>query len=396
MSIITPKVKGFICITAHPDGCAANVDQQIALAKQTPLGEGPKKILIIGASTGYGLATRIAMAFGAKAQTLGVCFERPASEKRTASAGWYNTAALEKRAKESGLYAKTINGDAYSHAIKQEVCTRIREDLGQIDCLIYSLASPRRTDPDNGNVYQSVLKTVGQAFHEKTVDPIRAQLKTVDIEPASDEEIAQTVAVMGGDDWSRWVELLLSENLLADGFQTLHYSYIGPQLTYPIYKDGTIGHAKADVEQHAATLQEKLAVIDGSACVSVNKAVVTQASAAIPVVPLYLSVLFKIMKEKNIHEDCIEQMIRLLKDYLYTDQPKPRDDKNRIRLDDLELRDDVQVAVRQMWDRLTQDNLISETDITGYQQSFYQLFGFKCPSVDYEKDVDPQVDAMTD
>ena len=353
--IVTPKVRGFICTAAHPEGCKAAVDAQIDYVKQQgELPAGPKKVLVIGCSTGYGLATRIVQAFAAGAATLGVCFEKAASGKRTASAGWYNTSAFEQAAADAGLYARTLNGDAFSDAMKAQVIAQIKQDLGQVDAVIYSLASPRRTDPDSGEVYQSVLKTVGQAWSNKTVDVMRGELKDVTIDAASAEEIEQTIAVMGGSDLERWIEQLLAAEVLAAGVK----------------------------------VQQQLTAIGGSAQVAVNKAVVTQASAAIPVVPLYLSVLRKVLAEKDLQEGCIEQMYRLARDFIYTASPKAADAQGRLRVDDWELRADVQEQVAQIWGQLTTDNLEALTDLAGYQEAFFRLFGFKWPGVDYAADVD--------
>jgi enoyl-[acyl-carrier protein] reductase/trans-2-enoyl-CoA reductase (NAD+) len=391
--IIEPKVRGFICTTAHPVGCAQHVAEQIDyVAKQSPI-HGPKKVLIIGASTGYGLASRIVAAFGAKAQTIGVFFEKEASGKRTASAGWYNTAAFEKAAQKAGLYAKSINGDAFSDAIKQQTIELIQQDWGgEVDLVIYSLASPRRQDPKTGEIYQSVLKPIGQAFHNKTVDVMTGKVTEINIEPASAEEIRHTEKVMGGEDWQLWIDALLKEELLAKNAMTLAYSYLGPELTYPVYRHGTIGKAKEDLEKTAKALTQKLqAYGDGKAFIAVNKALVTQASAAIPVVPLYISLLYKVMKEKNLHEGCIEQMSRLFLDRLYTQQDSLVDDEGRIRLDDWEMRADVQAEVAKLWAAINTENLEKISDIKGYRQEFYRLFGFGLAGVDYHAEVDPNV-----
>lgn len=384
--VIKPKVmRGFICTAAHPDGCAAAVKSQIDYVKQhDALKDGPRKILVLGCSTGYGLASRIVTTFSAGAETLGVCFEKPATGKRTASAGWYNTVAFEEEAKKAGIYAKTINGDAFSDTVKQQVIDTIKQDLGQVDAIIYSLAAPRRTDPDSGEVYNSVLKTVGDSFINNTVDPIRGVLKEVTIEPASTKEIEDTIAVMGGADLERWVDMLLQADVLAKGIKVYAYSYIGPSLTYPIYRDGTIGKAKADVQQTCDRLRSKLKAIEGDARVAVNKAVVTQASAAIPVVPLYLAVVMQVMKRKDLHEGCIEQMYRLAKDHIYAAQSLGTDAAGMIRIDGLELREDVQQEVSKIWKALTEENLERLTDLVGYRRDFFQLFGFEWPGIDYD------------
>lgn len=389
---IKPKVRGFICASAHPTGCHQMVANMVSKAQHSGTFDGPKRVLVIGASTGYGLSSRIAAAFGAQASTIGVFYERPPTEKRTASAGWYNTAAFETMAHQSGLYAKSINGDAFSHDLKRQVVELIQQDWGgQVDLLIYSLASPRRVDPDSGEVYQSCLKSVDQPYRSKSVDPIRGVFKEVEIEPASDDDIEQTIAVMGGDDWSLWIKALSDAKVLAPGFQTLAYSYIGPKLTYPIYYNGSIGRAKADMLAKVDDIRSMLAPVNGNAWVSVNKAVVTQASAAIPVVPLYISVLFEKMKDKGLHEDCIEQMIRLFKDRLYSGNPIEVDDSGRIRIDDWEMQEDIQAEVASCWEELDAENLNEKVDLTLFQKAFYQLFGFEIEGVDYSIDTDPMV-----
>ena len=316
--IIAPKIRGFICTTAHPEGCAQHVAQQIAVVKGRGLvANGPKKVLVIGSSTGYGLSSRIAAAFGSQAATLGVFFERPGEADRCATAGWYNTAAFEHEAKAAGLYARSINGDAYSAAIKAETIAAIQADLGQVDCVIYSLASPRRTHPTTGEVFKSVLKPIGEVYTNKNLNTGTGVVNEVSIEPAEGDDIAQTVAVMGGEDWELWIDELQAAGVLAEGVQTVSYSYIGPEVTWPIYKNGTIGRAKEDLERVQKILDAKLAGIKGKAWVSVNKALVTQASSAIPVVPLYISLLYKVMKAEGTHEDCMEQMDRLFRERLY-------------------------------------------------------------------------------
>lgn len=390
--IIKPKVRGFICTTAHPQGCAEHVQEQINYVKQQPAIDGAKKVLVIGSSTGYGLASRITAAFGSKAATLGVFFERPASGQRTATAGWYNTAAFEQAARAEGLYAESVNGDAFSNEIKQQVIEKIRQDLGKVDLVVYSLASPRRTHPVSGETFSSVLKPIGKAYTNKTVDIHSGEVSSISIDPATDEEIAATVAVMGGEDWNMWIDALLDAEVLEEGAKTIAYSYIGPEVTYPVYREGTIGRAKDDLEQTShklnAKLQEK---VGGNAFVSVNKALVTQSSAAIPVVPLYISLLFKVMKQKGLHEDCIEQIVRLFRDRLYTGSTVPVDEEGRIRIDDLEMREDVQQEVDQLWKQVTTDNLQQISDIAGYREEFFKLFGFGFASVDYEADTDPNV-----
>jgi len=389
--IIQPKIRGFICTTAHPEGCERVVEQQIQYVKAKGQYQGPKNVLVIGASTGYGLASRIAATFGAGANTIGVFFEKEADEKRTASPGWYNTAAFEKFAHLDGFYAKSINGDAFSNEIKERTADLIRKDLGKIDLIIYSLASPRRTHPVTGQVYASALKPIGHSFTGKSIDAFRGEVKDVTIEPANDEEIANTVAVMGGEDWEMWIDYLARENLLADGVITVAYSYIGPKLTHAVYKDGTIGKAKEHLKTTADKLDKKLKPLHGQALVSVDKAVVTQASAAIPVVPLYISILFKIMKENGTHEGCIEQIYRLFNDHLYSSHAPARDAEGYVRIDDLEMRKEVQDAVMEIWPTVTSDNLTEKTDVQGYRDEFYRLFGFNVDGVNYDAEVNPVV-----
>lgn len=386
--IIEPKIRGFICTTAHPDGCAAHVQEQIDYVQSQPSIEGPKKVLVIGASTGFGLASRISASFGAGADTIGVFFERPASGKRTASAGWYNTVKFEQEARKAGRFAGSINGDAFSDEIKQETIDMIRAEVGQVDLVIYSLASPRRKDPKSETVYSSVIKPIGGSYTNKTVNVQSGEVSDITVEPANEEEIEQTVAVMGGEDWALWMDALEQAGVLADGVKTVAYSYIGPEITHDIYREGTIGRAKADLEKTAHALNEKLAAKGGEARISVNKALVTQSSAAIPVVPLYISMLYKVMKEKGIHEGCVEQMYRLFAGRLYTGGAIPLDEAGRIRIDDLEMRDDVQQAVDSLWGQVTTDNLEQTTDIDGYRSEFLKLFGFGVNGVDYEADTE--------
>lgn len=390
--IIQPKIRGFICTTAHPNGCAKAVLEQINYVKAQGKLNGPKNVLVIGASTGYGLASRIVATFGADAKTIGVFYEKEADEKRTASAGWYNSAAFERYALEQGYYAKSINGDAFSNEIKKQTAELIRKDLGKIDLIIYSLASPRRIHPDTGEVFNSALKPIGESFSGKTIDAFKGEVKDVTIEPATEQEIKNTIAVMGGDDWELWISYLNKEGLLASGVKTVAYSYLGPVLTHSIYKNGTIGKAKEHLKATADKLNDTLKSVNGEAMVSVDKAVVTQASAAIPVVPLYIALLFKIMKAKGTHEGCIEQIYRLFKDYLYASKPLSRDEEGYIRLDDLELEPSVQQAITSAWSTITTDNLSTETDVEGYRNDFYRLFGFNIDGVDYEQDVNPVVE----
>ena len=394
--IIAPKIRGFICTTAHPEGCAKHVADQIAVVKSRgPIANGPKKVLVIGSSTGYGLSSRIAAAFGSNAATIGVFFEKPAEADRCGTAGWYNSAAFEKEAQAAGLYAKSFNGDAFSDAMKATVIDAIKADLGQVDCVIYSLASPRRTHPKTGEVFKSVLKPIGStAFTNKNLNTSNGVVNEVTIEPANEDEIAQTVAVMGGEDWEMWADALLAAGVLANGVQTVAYSYIGPECTWAIYKNGTIGKAKEDLERVQRVLDTKLASIGGKAWVSVNKALVTQASSAIPVVPLYISLLYKVMKAEGTHEDTIEQMDRLFRDRLYSGNPQP-DEAGRIRVDDWEMKPAVQELVGQRWLDVNTENFPQLGDFEGYQSSFLRLFGFGLEGINYEADTDPNVSVPT-
>ena len=392
--IIKPNVRGYICSTAHPRGCAANVRSQIDYVKSKgPLAGAPRRVLVIGASTGYGLATRITAAFGGNAATLGVFFERPADEARTASAGWYNSAAFEDAAHAAGLYARSINGDAFSDPIKQQVIDLIKADLGHIDAVIYSLASPRRTHPKTGQVFKSVLKPIDAPYSAKTVDTDKGVVSDITIQPATDQEIQDTVAVMGGEDWEMWIDALAAAGLLARDAVTVSYSYIGPKLTWSVYRNGTIGRAKEDLEAAAARITRKFESAGVRGYVSINKALVTQASSAIPVVPLYISLLYRVMKEKGLHEGCIEQIQRLFAQQLYNGASPQLDDRCRIRMDDLEMRADVQEAVDKTWPAVTTESLSALTDIAGYRQEFYRLFGFGIEGIDYEADTDPMVRA---
>ena len=386
--IIEPRMRGFICTTAHPDGAAENVKQQIDYVKSKGKIEGPKRVLVIGASTGFGLASRITSAFGSDASTIGVFFEKPPMEGKTASAGWYNTAAFEKQAANSGLYAKSINGDAFSDEIKEQTLALIKKDLGQVDLIIYSLASPVRTHPKTGVTHRSVLKPIGEKFTNNTVDFHTGKVSEVSIEPCSGDDIENTIIVMGGEDWKMWMDALKKENLLAEGATTVAYSYIGSSLTEAVYRNGTIGKAKDDLETTAFTITAALADIGGKAYVSVNKALVTQASSAIPVIPLYISLLYKTMKAKGIHEGCIEQIQRLFQDRLFSGKDIPVDEKGRIRIDDWEMRDDVQSEVEDLWNKVTTENLSQLGDLDGYKKEFYQLFGFDVEGVDYAKEAD--------
>jgi enoyl-[acyl-carrier protein] reductase/trans-2-enoyl-CoA reductase (NAD+) len=387
--IVAPKIRGFICTTAHPTGCAKHIADQIAVVKSRgPIANGPKKVLVVGSSTGYGLSSRIAAAFGSGAATIGVFFEKPGEAERCGTAGWYNSAAFETEAKAAGLYARSFNGDAFSDAMKTTVIEAIKADLGQVDCVIYSLASPRRTHPKTAEVFKSVLKPIGSAsYTNKNLNTGNGVVNEVTIEPANDDEIAQTVAVMGGEDWEMWIDALQSAGVLAEGVQTVAYSYIGPEVTWPIYKNGTIGRAKEDLERVQRVLDGKLAPLKGKAWVSVNKALVTQASSAIPVVPLYISLLYKAMKAEGTHEDCIEQMDRLFRERLYNGNPQP-DEAGRIRVDDWEMKPALQELLGKRWAEVNTENLAQLGDFEGYQTSFLRLFGFGLEGVDYNAEVD--------
>ncbi|OHX67879.1 enoyl-ACP reductase FabV [Flammeovirga pacifica] len=389
--IIEPRTRGFICLTAHPTGCEQNVINQIEYVKSKGTIDGAKKVLVIGASTGFGLASRITSAFGCGASTIGVFLEKGPSAGRPASPGYYNSAAFEKHAAEAGLYAKSINGDAFSKEIKQQTIDMIKEDLGQVDLIIYSLASPVRTNPNTGKRHKSVLKPIGDVFSNKTVDFHTGNVTEVTIQPANEDDIANTVEVMGGDDWEMWIDEMKAAGVLAEGAQTYAYSYIGPKLTEPVYRKGTIGAAKDHLEATAFKIQDKLADINGKAVVSVNKALVTQASSAIPVIPLYISLLYKIMKAEGIHEGCIEQIQRLYADRIYGSDMK-LDDKGRIRIDDWEMREDVQAKVDELWAIATTENLSDIGDLKGYSDDFFNLFGFKVDGVDYAADVNEVVE----
>ncbi len=389
--IIKPRVRGFMCVTTHPKGCEANVSQQIDYVKaQGPISGGPKRVLVIGASTGYGLASRITAAFGAGAATLGIFFEKEGVEKKPGTAGWYNSAAFHKFAEADGLYAKSINGDAFSDEIKEKTIAEIKADLGQIDLVVYSLASPRRQHPKTGVVYNSTLKPIGKDVTQRGVNTDKEIIDNFTLTAASDEDISNTVAVMGGEDWQMWIDALDDAGVLADGAKTTAYTYLGDRLTWDIYWHGTIGAAKKDLDKRVINIRERLAAKGGDARVSVLKAVVTQASSAIPVMPLYLALLFKVMKADGSHEGCIEQVYGLFKNSLYGSAPT-RDDEGRLRADGLEMRPEVQEAVEKMWDVVSTENLHDVTDFAGYKREFLRLFGFEIDGVDYEADVDPVV-----
>jgi enoyl-[acyl-carrier protein] reductase / trans-2-enoyl-CoA reductase (NAD+) len=392
--VIKPRVRGFVCVTAHPTGCAAHIQEQIDYVKrQGPIQGGPKNVLVIGASTGYGLASRIAAAFGSGAKTLGIFFERPSEEDRPATAGWYNSIAFTNAARAAGLYAANLNGDAFSDDLKRQAIEIIRRDMGPIDLVVYSLASPRRTHPKTGAVHKSVLKPIGQSYTNKTVDTDKGEVSEVTIEPASQAEIDDTIAVMGGEDWEMWMQALEDANLIAPGATSVAYSYIGPDVTWPVYKNGTIGMAKNDLERAGRRIDAMLKTHGyGRAFVSVNKALVTQASSAIPVVPLYISILYRVMKEKGLHEGCIEQIYRLFKTQMYHGSALTFDEGGRVRIDDWEMSPEVQAAIAPLWQQVSTENLEQITDMAGYRTEFLKLFGFGLPGVNYEADVEPHIE----
>lgn len=387
--IIQPKVRNNLCMNAHPDGCAAEVSKQIEYIKEKGAFPGPKNALVIGSSTGYGLASRIALAFGAGASTLGVFFEKESTEKRPGTPGFYNNRAFEEAAVAEGLKAESINGDAFSHEIKSQVVELLKKEFGKVDCIIYSLASPVRVDPDTGEMYRSVLKPLKGSYTAKAVNAMTGEVSQTTIEPAAPEEAAATVKVMGGEDWKLWIKALREADLLAEGVTTVAYSYIGPKITYPVYREGTIGKAKEDLEATASDLQKELSPLDGSAYVSVNKALVTRASAVIPVVPLYMALLYRVMKEKGVHEGCIEQIYRLFSERLRPGTPVETDANGLIRIDDLEMREDVQAAVMELWNQVDSGNLSDLGDMEGYKSDFLRLHGFDVPGIDYDADVSP-------
>jgi len=391
--ILRPKVRGFVCVTAHPVGCAAYVQEQIDYVRgQKRVTTGSKRALVIGASTGYGLASRVAAAFGSGAATFGVFYDRPSEEGRPATPGWYNTIAFDRAARAAGLYAHSLNGDAFSDTIKQQAIEAIRSDLGKIDLVVYSVAAPRRVHPRTGAVHKSVLKPIGRPYTNKTVDTDLGVISEITIPPASDEEITDTVAVMGGEDWELWMKALDEAGLLAPGATAISYSYHGPEVTWPIYRNGTIGVAKNDLEHAARRIDARLKANGrGRAFISINKALVTQASSAIPVVPLYISILYKLMKAKGTHEGCIEQIHRLFATQIYNGATLALDDAGRVRLDDREMQPDVQHRVKEVWPQVSTENLSQLTDIDGYRAEFLKLFGFGVTGVDYEAEVDPHV-----
>ncbi|MDC7241312.1 MAG: trans-2-enoyl-CoA reductase family protein [Spirochaetales bacterium] len=385
---IEPKIMRGVCLTSHPEGCEKEVLNQIDYVKAQGPVEMPKRVLVVGCSTGFGLASRITASFAGGAETLGISFEKGPSAKRPASPGWYNNRAFDKAAAAAGIKSHTIDGDAFSDGVKDEAAAWIKENWGQVDLIVYSLASPVRVDPDTGETYRSVLKPIGKPFTAQSVDFMTGSISDVTIEPAAQEEIAPTVKVMGGEDWARWISRYKEAGILAEGVRTVSYSYIGPEVTYPVYREGTIGQAKEDLENSASTLNEMLKDLSGQAFVSVNKALVTRASSVIPVVPLYMALLFRIMKEKGIHEGCIEQMYRLFSDRLVPGKDVPVDEKGRIRIDDWEMREDVQSAVSELWDKVTTENLSDLSDIEGFREDFLKLHGFNVDGVDYDKEVD--------
>lgn len=394
--IIKPRVRGFMCITTHPVGCEANVKGQIDYINNQPSIDGlsdnsTKRVLVIGSSTGYGLAARITAAFGGGALTLGIFFEKEGTEKKPGTAGWYNSAAFHKFAEQDGLYAKSINGDAFSDEIKQKTIDTIKEDLGQVDLVIYSLASPRRQHPKTGEVFNSTLKPIGKDVTLRGINTDKEEIQEFSLEAANEEEIANTIAVMGGEDWQMWMNALAEAGVLADGAKTTAFTYVGEKVTWDLYWDGTIGQAKKDLDKKVLDIRDQLAATGGDARVAVLKAVVTQASSAIPIMPLYLSLLFKAMKEDGSHEGCIEQLYRLYSECIYSDTPR-LDDEGRLRVDELELRPEIQDKVAEAWAQITTDNLAELTDFSGYQKEFLRLFGFEIDGVDYEADVNPVVE----
>lgn len=393
--IIKPKIRGFICTTTHPLGCEANVLEQINTTKaKGKIANGPKKVLVVGSSSGYGLSSRIAAAFGSDAATIGVFFEKPGTETKPGTAGWYNSAAFDKFAKAEGLYSKSINCDAFSHEAKAKVIELIKADLGQIDMVVYSLASPVRKLPDSGEVIRSALKPIGESYRSTAVDTNKDTIIEASVEPATEQEIQDTVTVMGGQDWELWLDALDKAGVLADGCKTVAYSYIGTELTWPIYWHGALGKAKMDLDRAAGELNQRLAAKGGSANVAVLKSVITQASSAIPVMPLYIAMVFKKMREEGLHEGCMEQIYRMFSERLYkADGSKPEvDDANRLRLDDWELREDIQQHCRDLWPQITTENLSELTDYREYKAEFLKLFGFGIEGIDYDADVNPAVE----
>lgn len=388
--IIKPRVRGFMCITTHPTGCEANVKNQIDYIKRQGSIDAPKRVLVIGSSTGYGLAARITAAFGGGASTLGIFFEKPGTERKPGTAGWYNSAAFHQFAEQEGLYAKSINGDAFSTEVKEKAIATIKQDLGQVDLVIYSLAAPRRQHPVSGEVFNSTLKPVGKSVTMRGINTDKEEIQEFSLDAASDQEISDTVAVMGGEDWQMWMDALEQAGVLADGAKTTAFTYIGEKITWDLYWDGTIGQAKKDLDSKVLSIREQLASSGGDARVSVLKAVVTQASSAIPIMPLYLAMLFKEMKANGTHEGCIEQLYRLFTECLYGTNPRT-DEVGRLRVDELEMQPEVQASVAQAWANISTENLAELTDFTGYKKEFLNLFGFEIDGVDYDADVNPEV-----
>ena len=387
--VIKPMIRNNICMNAHPEGAKALVKEQIEYVQRQDSFEGPKRVLLIGGSTGYGLATRIAATYGSGAGTLNIAYESPAKGKRTGTIGWYNSHAFESYAKADGYVAESLFGDAFSHELKEKSVERIRELFGTVDLVVYSLASGVRVDPDTGERYTSVLKPIGKPYVAKSIDAKEGAIRDVRVEPAGDEEIERTVKVMGGEDWQLWIERLIEAGVLADGAMTVAYSYIGPDITRPLYRDGTIGKAKEHLEATAQQLAGRLSSIGGDAFVSINKAIVTRASAVIPVVSLYLSILYRVMKEKGLHEDAIQQMYRLLRERLYGSGDVPVDEARRIRVDDWEMREDVQAEVSRIWEAVSDENVEEIADVEGLRRDFLQIHGFGFDNVDYDEDVEP-------
>ena len=389
--IIEPKIRNNICVNAHPVGCAAQVRTQINYVKTRDKIQSPRKVVVIGASNGYGLAARIVSTFGSAAATIGVAYERPSAASRLGTSGWYNMVSFKKEAEREGCQAWNVNGDAFSEEVKAEVSQYIRENLGAVGFLIYSIAAPRRMDPDTGQLYSSVVKPIGRKFTSKTVNFLTGEVSETTAEPATEEEIAHTVKVMGGEDWKLWIDMLQQDELLAENFLTIAFSYIGADFTRAIYREGSIGKAKQDLEENAKQISKLLEPIGGRATISVNKALVTRASAVIPAVPLYISLLYKVMKKKKLHEGCIQQMYRLYHDFLFADSSPETDDRGRIRLDDWEMREDVQKEVAELWEKVTSENLEQLADIDGFRQEFLRHHGFGMPGVDYSQDVAPDI-----
>ena len=390
--IIRPRVRGFVCTTTHPVGCARNVESQIEQARRRPIARAPSFVLVLGSSASYGLASRIALAFGGGAATFGVFYDRPPSARRPGTAGWYNTAAFEAAAARAGLVSACYNGDAFSHDAKEAVVAALKRDFPPVDCVVNSLAAPRRVHPDTGERFASVLRPIGASYRTKTLDTAKGEVAEIELSPATAEEVEATVAVMGGEDWRLWMRALGDGGVLAPGCRTFAYSYIGPELTWPIYRDGSIGRAKADLHRTARELNRELAETGGGAHIAVLKAIVTQASAAIPVVPLYISILYRVMKDAGDHEGAIEQSLRLYADKVYGRRGVQADDERLIHLDDLEMRSGTQAEVLRIWESVASGNLRSVTDFDGYRKAFLQLFGFEVPGVDYDAEVDPVVE----